>query len=108
MGLPPATVAQCSDITGREVGMFVQVPGDPKYFWERTLSFEGSGWRVQRVVIGEPADVGRTFHLVLVPLSAQAVAEFQKHDGTAYFVTAPPVQPLATLVVTRSDQLGNC
>lgn len=110
-----ASVPQCSDVTGsgarpegREVAMFVQVPGDTRYYWEKKLDFEGTSWRVPRVVVGAPADSGKLFHLVLVPVTTRALVEFQQHDGTAYSLEILPAEPLARFAVTRNDQLGNC
>ncbi|WP_203692722.1 hypothetical protein [Catellatospora coxensis] len=109
------SVPQCADITGygskppgREVGLFIRVPGDSKYYWEKILTFDGDSWRADRVVIGAPGDAGKEFELVLVPMSVQAVVEFRKHDGTPYAVDNPPVTPLATLRVTRTTNLGSC
>ncbi|MFD0596469.1 hypothetical protein ACFQZ4_32980 [Catellatospora coxensis] len=94
------SVPQCADITGygskppgREVGLFIRVPGDSKYYWEKILTFDGDSWRADRVVIGAPGDAGKEFELVLVPMSVQAVVEFRKHDGTPYAVDNPPVTP---------------
>ncbi|WP_144118770.1 hypothetical protein [Catellatospora sichuanensis] len=110
-----AAVPRCADLTGqgskppgREVGLFVQRPGDPKYYWEKLLKFDGDTWRAERVVIGTSGDSGKDFNLVLVPMSGQAVAEFSKHDGTAYAVENPPVAPIATFRVTRTTTLGSC
>ncbi|GAA1389585.1 hypothetical protein [Catellatospora chokoriensis] len=109
------SVPQCADITGygtkpqgREVGLFIQVPGDTKYYWEKVLKFDGDSWRADRVVIGAPGDAGKEFNLVLVPLSVQAVVEFSKHDGTAYAVDNPPVAPITQFRVTRTTDLGSC
>jgi hypothetical protein len=108
-------VPQCADLTGygtkppgREVGLFIQVPGDSKYYWEKIITFDGDAWRADRVVIGAPGDAGKDFNLVLVPMSVQAVVEFRKHDGTPYAVDNPPVTPLTTLRVTRTTNLGSC
>ncbi|WP_155387297.1 hypothetical protein [Catellatospora paridis] len=104
-----AAVPQCADLTGRgskppgrEVGLFIQHPGDPKFYWAKLLTFAGDTWRAERVVIGAPGDAGKDFNLVLVPMSVQAVVEFSKHDGTTYAVENPPVAPLTTFRVTRT------
>ncbi|WP_155372298.1 hypothetical protein [Catellatospora vulcania] len=110
-----ASVPRCADLTGRgskppgrEVGLFIQRPGDPKYYWEKLLKFDGDTWRAERVVIGTTGDSGKDFTVVLVPMSVQAVVEFRKHDGTAYAVENPPVAPITTFRVTRTTTPGPC
>lgn len=104
-----AAVPQCADLTGRgskppgrEIGLFLQHPGDPKFYWTKILTFAGDTWRAERVVIGAPGDAGKEFKLVLVPMSGQAVAEFSRHEGTPYAVENPPLPPIATFPVTRT------